>query len=138
MPPTDWTGLWAAVGAISLALMALIQVAVLVAIVRVVGEARQTVRVFQAQLAPLANRGQLLIASAEAVVEQAQRVVSRAAAQMTHVEDAVTMASEGVAHLRHGLRQVTGSADHILSGGRVLWSILRGRSRDLDERGGFG
>jgi uncharacterized protein YoxC len=126
MPPSDWVVVWLAVGAISLALMALLQLGAVVALLKVAVEAQKALRGVQVQVAPLIDRGQALIANADNMVHQAEGVVSSLAAQVKRLEGAVTVASDGVDTLHQGVRQVTRQATGALSAVRAFWSVVRG------------
>ena len=127
---------WVAVGAISLALMALLQVGAVLALLKVALEARKAMRGLQAQVAPLVDRGQALlstagdvVAHAQGVVHQAEGIVSNVADQVKRLEGALTVASDGVRDAGHGLQLVTARASGVLSGARAFWSVIRGRGR---------
>jgi hypothetical protein len=136
MPQSDWAVTWVAVGAISLALMALLQVGAVVALLKVALKAQKAMRGLQAEVAPLIDRGQALLSTAGDVVAHAQSVVHQAEAAVSNVADrvkyldrAVTVASDGVREARQGLQLVTARASGVLSGARAFWSVIRGRGR---------
>lgn len=126
---SDAAVIWLAVGAISLALMALLQLAAVAALLKVVMEALTTVRGVQAQVAPLIQSGQALVSKATDVVDQAQGVVAVAATQVKRVEGAVTMAVESVTDVRQGLVEMRSRASGVMAGVQTFWAIMRGRGR---------
>lgn len=137
MPQSDWAVVWLAVAAVSLAVMALMQVGAIIALLKVAKEGRETVRGVQRQIAPLVDRGQVLIANTTGVVEQAQVVVrqaqgvmSRVGAQLDRAEDAASAASEKVADLRRSVRPVTANVAGTVAGVRAFWAGLQGRGGD--------
>lgn len=129
MPQSDWSVTWLAVGAISLALMALLQVGAVIALLMAVKEAIKTLRGVQTQVQPLIDRGQTLVTQATDVVHQVQGVVSSAAVQMKRVEDAVTVASAGVSDVRTSVSRVTSQVNGTVAGVRAFWDVIRSRAR---------
>lgn len=135
MPQSDWSVVWLAVGAISLALMALLQFGAVVSALMAMKEAMKTVRGVQTQMQPLIDRGQALITQAHGVVTQAEGVVSSAGVQVQRVEQAVTVLSGGATEIRQGIRRTSAQVNGTLEGVRTFWEVLRGRSRGRGRRG---
>lgn len=136
MPQSDWAVVWLAIAAVSLAVMALMQVGAIIALLKVAREGLETVRGVQKQIAPLVDRGQVLIASTTGVVEQAQGVVrqaqgvmSRVGAQIERAEGAASAASEKVADFRRSVRPVTANVAGTVAGVRAFWAGLQGQDR---------
>lgn len=141
MPQSDWAVVWLAVAGVSLAVMALIQIGAILALLKVVREGLETVRGVQKQLAPLVDRGQVLLASttdavhqAQGVVHQAQAVMLRVSAQVERAEDVASAASEKVADLRRTVRPVTANVAGTVAGVRAFWAGLQGRDRVRPDR----
>lgn len=142
MPQSEWAVVWLAIAAVSLAVMALMQVGAIIALLKVAREGLETVRGVQKQIAPLVDRGQVLIASTTGVVEQAQGVVrqaqgvmSRVSAQIERAEDAASAASEKVADFRRSVRPVTANVAGTVAGVRAFWAGLQGQDRDASRDG---
>jgi uncharacterized protein YoxC len=135
MAPNEWPVVWLAVAAISLALMALTHVGGAIALAMVAREALKTLRGVQAQVAPLVDRGHVLMAKASDVVDHAKVVVSGAGVQVDRVAGAVSETSQKVAHLRASLLPVTANISGLAAGVRTFWSVVRGDGRRQDYRG---
>lgn len=135
MPQSEWAVVWLAIAAVSLAVMALMQVGAIIALLKVAREGLETVRGVQKQIAPLVDRGQVLIASTTGVVEQAQGVMSRVSAQIERAEDAASAASEKVADFRRSVRPVTANVAGTVAGVRAFWAGLQGQDRDASRDG---
>jgi uncharacterized protein YoxC len=135
VPPSEWAVVWLAVGAISFALMALIQLGTVVALLKLVMEGQKTLRGLQAQVAPLIDRGQGLITSAGDVVHQAHGVVSNIAGQVRRVEGAVAVAADGVSEASQSVRHATARAGNVFSSVRAaLLAGIRAAVKGVDER----